>query len=117
MEIDDLQVILRSKSLQSIVIPKVESQKDIEFVCRMIDSVSSNPSSIKILASIESAKGLCNIKEIARSDERIDGLIFAAEDYAADLGLVRTEGRSEMMYARQKIVTVARANSLQRFVL
>ena len=41
-------------------------------------------SNIRMLASIESAMGLLNIREIATADPRIEGLVFAAEDYCAD---------------------------------
>ncbi len=54
-----------------------------------------------------------NIKEISNADPRMDALIFAAEDYCADTGLIRTSTRSEMMYARQAVVTAACAYGLQ----
>ena len=37
---DDLNIILRSKSLDAIVIPKVHSTKEIDFVCKMIEFVN-----------------------------------------------------------------------------
>ncbi|CAO3617485.1 unnamed protein product [Cunninghamella blakesleeana] len=114
-ELDDLNVILHSKRLQAIVIPKVQSAKDIHFVSRMIDSVAvdSQRERIKLIASVESALGIMNLKEISTADERVDALIFAAEDYCADLGLIRTSSRKEMLYARQAIVNAAGAYGLQ----
>ncbi|CAG8497650.1 8989_t:CDS:10 [Paraglomus occultum] len=115
LELDDLNVILRSTHLQAIVIPKVQSAKDIQFVSRMIDSVAKETTraSIRLIGSIESALGIMNLKEIATSDGRLDALIFAAEDYCADLGLTRTSSRKEFLYARQAIVTAACAYGLQ----
>ncbi|KAG9285931.1 hypothetical protein G9A89_013356 [Geosiphon pyriformis] len=115
LDLDDLNVVLRSKHLQAIVIPKVQTPKDIQFVSRMIDSVAidTTQSNIRLIASIESALGIMNIKEIAISDPRLDALIFAAEDYCADLGLIRTSSRKELAYARQVIVTAACAYDLQ----
>ncbi|EPB89877.1 hypothetical protein HMPREF1544_03260 [Mucor circinelloides 1006PhL] len=114
-ELDDLNVILHSKRLQAIVIPKVQSAKDIQFVSRMIDSVAveSQRERIRLIASIESALGMMNIKEIVTADPRLDALIFAAEDYCADLGLIRTKTREEMLFARQLIVNAAAAYGLQ----
>ncbi|KAI7889962.1 Pyruvate/Phosphoenolpyruvate kinase-like domain-containing protein [Mucor mucedo] len=114
-ELDDLNVILLSKRLQAIVIPKVQSAKDIQFVSRMIDSVAieSQRERIRLIASIESALGMMNIKEIVTADPRLDALIFAAEDYCADLGLVRSKSRREMLFARQLIVNAAAAYGLQ----
>ncbi|OBZ82215.1 Citrate lyase subunit beta-like protein, mitochondrial [Choanephora cucurbitarum] len=114
-ELDDLNVILHTKRLQAIVIPKVQSAKDIQFVSRMIDSVAveSQRERIRLIASVESALGMMNIKEIVTADPRLDAVIFAAEDYCADLGLVRTKTREEMLFARQWIVNAAAAYGLQ----
>ncbi|KAG2183217.1 hypothetical protein INT43_006221 [Umbelopsis isabellina] len=116
LELDDLNVVLHTKRLQAIVIPKVQSARDIQFVSRMIDSVAPESNSrpnIRLIASVESAMGIMNLREIATADPRLDALIFAAEDYCADLSLIRTPQRTEMLYARQKIVTTACAYGLQ----
>ncbi|KAF9172704.1 hypothetical protein BGX20_005068 [Mortierella sp. AD010] len=115
LEFDDLNVVLRSSRLQAIVIPKVQSAKDIQFVSQMVDSVapSITRKNVKILASIESALGVMNLKEIATADPRVDALVFAAEDYCADLGLTRTREGTEMLYGRSAIATAAHAYGLQ----
>nr|CAG8504032.1 1633_t:CDS:10 [Entrophospora candida] len=104
LELEDLNVVLRSKRLEGIVIPKVRSAKDVQFVSRMIDSIApdNTRSNIRLLASIESAMGIMNIKEI-----------FAAEDYCADLGMIRTPSCKELLLARQAIVVAASAYGLQ----
>lgn len=85
-----------------------------------------------MIASIESALGFMNIKEIVTADPRLDALIvsiffvlmnkhltyplfsqFAAEDYCADVGLTRTPSRKEMLFARQYLVNAAAAYGLQ----
>ncbi|KAL0084888.1 Pyruvate/Phosphoenolpyruvate kinase-like domain-containing protein [Phycomyces blakesleeanus] len=115
LELDDLNVILHSKRLQAIVIPKVQSAKDIQFVSRMIDSVAieSQRERIRLIALVESALGIMNIREIATADPRLDALIFASEDYCADVGITRTESRKELLFARQMLVTAATAYGLQ----
>ncbi|KAI8604423.1 Pyruvate/Phosphoenolpyruvate kinase-like domain-containing protein [Dissophora ornata] len=115
LEFDDLNVVLRSSRLQAIVIPKVQSAKDVQFVSQMVDSVapSITRKNVRIIASIESALGVMNLKEIATSDPRVDALVFAAEDYCADLGLTRTREGVEMLYGRSAIVTAAHAYGLQ----
>jgi citrate lyase subunit beta-like protein len=60
-----------------------------------------------LIACIETAKGLLNIRSITQSDPRISSLIFAAEDYCADTGIIRSTSRKELLYARQKLVTTA----------
>lgn len=42
----------------------------------------------------------------------MDGLIFAAEDYAADVGLQRSPSLTEMLLARQMLATAAAAFDL-----
>ncbi|KAH6575859.1 hypothetical protein BASA60_004798 [Batrachochytrium salamandrivorans] len=115
LEHDDLKTILRSANLQAIVIPKVHSAKDIHAISQIIDSTApvSVGSNVRILASIESALGILNIREIATADPRVDALIFAAEDYIADLEILRTPSRLEMVYARQAVTTTAHAYQLQ----
>ncbi|KAG0227372.1 hypothetical protein BGW41_003845 [Actinomortierella wolfii] len=115
LEFDDLNVVLRSSRLQAIVIPKVQSAKDIQFVSHMVDSVAPfiTRKNVRIIASIESALGVMNLKDIANADPRVDALVFAAEDYCADLGLTRTREGTEMLYARSAIVTAAHAYGLQ----
>ncbi|KAJ3406249.1 hypothetical protein HDV05_006113 [Chytridiales sp. JEL 0842] len=84
----------------------------------MIDTVGAGPRKerphqVKILASIESAIGLMNMREIITADKRVEGLVFAAEDYSASVGLIRTKSRLEMIFARQQIVTMAAAHDIQ----
>lgn len=44
----------------------------------------------------------------------IPGVVqFAAEDYCADTGIVRTKARTEMLFARSAVVNAAKAYGLQ----
>ncbi|KAJ1969846.1 hypothetical protein H4R34_006125 [Dimargaris verticillata] len=115
LEFDDLNVILQSKRLQTILIPKVESAKDIDFVAKLIDVVSptSTRGTLRLIASIESALAVVNLREIATASPRVDALLFAAEDFCADMGLHRTPGKSELLYGRSAVATAAHAFGLQ----
>ncbi|KCV68891.1 hypothetical protein H696_04309 [Fonticula alba] len=115
LELDDLNVVLRSNRLDALVVPKVETAQDIHFVSRCIDLIASDATKnrVRILAAIESAKGLLNLQSIAAADPRVDALIFASEDYCADVGCTRTPHGREMLFARSNIVTVAAAYGLQ----
>ena len=67
----------------------------------------------QIIALIESARAILNLREICTTaPSRLSGLIFAAEDFALDVGLERTPSLLEMLYARQSIVVAAVAHSL-----
>ncbi|KAJ2076500.1 hypothetical protein H4R24_005665 [Coemansia sp. RSA 988] len=111
LEDDDLHAALQTQRLDVLLIPKVESAADVQYVCRAIDRAGR--SSVRVIASIESARALVNIHNIAQADPRIDALLFAAEDYCADAGVVRTATRRELYHARAVVSTAAHAFRLQ----
>ncbi|KAI8324235.1 Phosphoenolpyruvate/pyruvate domain-containing protein [Martensiomyces pterosporus] len=115
LELDDLNVVLRSDKLNTILVPKVESPKDIHVVSHLIESIAPAETrpNIKIIAGIESALGLMNIRDIATANDRVDALLFAAEDYCSDTGITRTPSRKELYYARSVVATAAHAFKLQ----
>ncbi|SCZ88844.1 BZ3501_MvSof-1269-A2-R1_Chr10-2g02688 [Microbotryum saponariae] len=112
--LDDLQVVLKSSNLQGIVIPKVDTVKDVQVVDRCISEhgLEATKDRIKLVVSVESPLSLMNLKEIATCSNRIDALLFAAEDYCASSNIIRTESRQEMLFVRSQIVAVAKAFGL-----
>ncbi|PVV04710.1 hypothetical protein BB560_000778 [Smittium megazygosporum] len=115
LELDDLQVILQSKKLETILVPKVQTPTDIAFVSNMIDTLAPEETKhkIKIIAAIESALGIMNIREIATCNPRIDSLLFAAEDYCNDTEMTRTPSKIELYYARATVSNAAHAYGLE----
>ena len=115
---------LKAPTLDTIVVPKVNSASDLHFVTDVIrhtlpsrhpnpsNPVYSDPSPIKILALIESAKALSDLSSICKATPYLSGLIFAAEDFALDLSITRTPSLSEFLYARSAIATACRAHNL-----
>eukprot|EP01125_Pyxidicula_operculata_P010611 TRINITY_DN3492_c0_g1_i1.p1 TRINITY_DN3492_c0_g1~~TRINITY_DN3492_c0_g1_i1.p1 ORF type:complete len:304 (+),score=47.48 TRINITY_DN3492_c0_g1_i1:1-912(+) len=97
--------------LDAIVLPKVENSKQIENVHQFLLQHDVD-SRIKILAAVESAIGIVNLKEICTAP-RVEALIFASEDYCADIGATRTSEGTELLYARTALVTYAAAFNLQ----
>jgi len=111
---EDLEIVLGSANLDGIVIPKVNSAQDVLFVESMIEK-HAHPdikASLRVVASIESAKAIMDIREIASSSLRLDSLLFAAEDFCADTGIRRTADRRELYHARSAVVLAAKAYSL-----
>lgn len=108
----DLQTALDGGA-DGIVLPKVHSVAEVEVASGLIDEwerSAGHPSSLVIVAAIESAVGLVNAYPIA-SARRVVGLMFGAEDYALDLGLQDAAGGElrDFHYARSTIVVAARA--------
>ena len=105
--------------LDTIVIPKVNSSSDLKWATDFINHKRTfigpgepKPRPIRILALIESAKAISNLREICQTTADLDGLIFAAEDFALDLSLTRTPSLTEFLYARSAIATACRAHEL-----
>ena len=115
-EKDDLASALETKP-DSIVVPKVETAEQVKWVSEQIESFELsnklNIGSIHLLIGVETAKGILNLKKIAEADKRLEAIIFGGEDYAASIGAVRTKAATELLYARQAVVTACAANDLQ----
>ncbi|KAL2182680.1 beta subunit of citrate lyase [Thermothelomyces heterothallicus CBS 203.75] len=103
--IADIRAVASLPNLDAIVVPKVSGAADLALV------EDNRP--IAILALIESAKAVVDLREICTATPNLRGLIFAAEDFALDLSLRRTPHMHEMAYARSAIVTAARAFGLE----
>ena len=117
LALEDLNTVLKAPNLDAIVVPKVNSAKDLHFVTDVLRHAlpqrhADGGQPIKILALIESAEAIMNLNEICRASPYLSGLIFAAEDFALDLSLTRTPALTEFLYARSAIATAARAHNL-----
>ncbi len=116
LENDDLAATLGGRP-DGYVLPKVESAESIEWLCwRLTEAEQAHGwpiGSIRVLAIVETARGIVNLREIAHCDRRVAGLIFGAEDLAGDIGATRTRDGKEVFYARSALVTYAAAFDLQ----
>jgi citrate lyase beta subunit len=116
MEDADLEVVLPAKP-DTIVIPKVGDAAQVQWADERIRQLERDnglePGHTALIGMIESARGLLNLAAIAAASSRLQGLIFGAEDYAADVGAQRTPGGAEVLYARSAIVAVCAAFNLQ----
>lgn len=115
LERDDLDLTLLHQP-DGIVVPKVESVNHLEWLDAQLEAAELahgwELQSLRVLAIIESARGVINLKEIA-VHPRLDALIFGAEDYAASIGATRTKNGMEVLCARSQVVMHAKANDLQ----
>ncbi len=116
LEKNDLAAALATNP-DTIVVPKVETAEQVKWVSEHIEtyelSSKLNIGSVRLLIIVETAKGIMNLKEIAEADKRLEAIIFGGEDFAASIGAVRTKDATELLYARQAVVTSCAANDLQ----
>ena len=115
-ETDDLAAALEARP-DTIVVPKMESAEQLEWVCGEIESYELSNGlpvgGIRLLAGLETAKGVLNLKKIARANKRLEALIFGGEDFAASIGATRSPEATELLYARQAVVTTCAAYEIQ----
>jgi len=81
---DIVDVAQRCPRLDLVLLPKAGGARDIEFVetlLRGIESDVGRKDPIGIEALIETALGLANVEEIARSSQRLEALIFGVGDF------------------------------------
>lgn len=110
----DLEAVILP-GLEGICLTKVLRPADVHEVASWIETIEKKRGlevgKIRILAAVESARGLMNAVSIADSSPRIIGLMFGAEDYALDLGLGarREKEAAELLFARSTIVNAAAA--------
>ncbi len=115
LEIEDIEAVLPYHP-DGIVVPKIEALEQINGVSERIEAAELSHgwlvNSIRMLVGVETAMGILNLKEIA-GHPRLDGIIFGGEDFAADLGAIRTPEAWEIFYGRSAVVTACAAYGLQ----
>lgn len=81
---DIVEVAQSSPRLDLILLPKAGGARDIEFVETLLTGIEAEigrTEPIGIEALIETALGLANVEEIARSSGRLEALIFGVGDF------------------------------------
>lgn len=114
--IDDLNSLIDKAGLPitTLILPKVESPDEVKQVSNLISSTN-----IKLQLQIESARGLAEVQEIAKSSNYIEALIFGPGDFMASLGSRLSHigenpaGIDLYTYPLMAILTAARAYGLK----
>ena len=114
----DLPAVIRP-GLDGLTLTKVNCPEDVLRVSAVLDEREEQAGlqrgSVRLLATIESARGLIQAAAIAASSPRLAGLMFGAEDFAMDLGMfnVRQGEAGDFLYARSALVVAAASEGLQ----
>ncbi len=98
-------------------LPKVESAQMMLDLVKVIEEAEAKfgVSGTKVMAAIESARGVMKALEIAESTDRMIGLALSAEDYTTDMKTHRYPDGAELEFARNMILHAARAASIAAF--
>ena len=110
--VTDLEAMVRAQP-DVIRLPKTETAQDVTDceteIARIEREIGLPEGKTKMMAAIESAKGVLNAYDIARSSSRLIGIALGAEDYVTDLRTTRSPEGIELLFARSMIVNAARA--------
>ncbi|OYT16158.1 MAG: citrate lyase ACP [Bacteroidetes bacterium 4572_77] len=113
--LEDLKYIIPHHA-NLILVPKVEEAQDLILVQERIDEIKAQHNithPIWLMPIIESAKGVINAYDIARSTDSVSSMAIGLEDYTADLGVRRTQEAQESNFARNMVVTASVAAGIQ----
>lgn len=99
-----------------ILIPKVEIPEQVSEVAGRIEAICKRRKLVApmwLMPILESALGIENALAIATASDRVVALTIGLEDYTADLGVTKTHGGAESLYARMRVVNAAHAAHVQ----
>jgi citrate lyase subunit beta/citryl-CoA lyase len=113
---EDVTSVVTS-GLNGIVIPKANRADDIQMIDRLLDSLEKQKriekGSIHIVPLIETALGVKNAFEIAKSSERIKQMAFGSIDYTLDINAQLTKEGTEILFARSQLIIASRVAEIE----
>jgi citrate lyase subunit beta/citryl-CoA lyase len=89
-----------SDRIDAVVVPKTESEQDVE-------RVAAAAPSRRVIPLLETARGIVSASAIVGANAEIPALLFGAEDLTAELGIPRTLAGDEILFARSQVVLAA----------
>ena len=121
---EDLEVVLGGDHLPATLhLPKVRDSHQLEDLWRLTERlVGRDRGPLGLIMFIETADSLLSVDSLCRSAWQLAtsspvlcpvALVFGSDDFAADIGATRSKASTELMMARQMVVTAAKAHKLQ----
>lgn len=113
--LEDLDYIV-PHHVHLVLIPKCENSRQVKEVDERIQAIlkqANQTREIFLMPIIESCLGVENAFEMACSSERVVAMAIGLEDFTADLGVARTTGGEESLYARSRVVNACKAAGIQ----
>lgn len=108
---EDLEAAVRARP-DAIRLPKVECAQEVKYIDRRITEIEQTAGiqvgKTEVWCGIESVLGAVNAREIACASKRVAALALGAEDYAANLGALRSKHGDEIFYARMQVLQACR---------
>ncbi|XP_035867305.1 citramalyl-CoA lyase, mitochondrial isoform X4 [Phyllostomus discolor] len=122
---EDLETLLQSQVLpSSLMLPKVEGPEEIQWFSDKFSFYLKGrklEQPVNLIPFVETAMGLLNFKAVCEEAVKtgpqvglfLDAVVFGGEDFRASIGATSSKETQDILYARQKIIVVAKAFGLQ----
>lgn len=109
----DISVVMQAQP-DALMIPKAEDPAAVARLSQELaeeeSRVGLHPGATRFLLIVETARGVLRALDVATAaGPRLSGVLFGAEDLAADVGLVRTRDSVEVLVARTQVALTAAA--------
>jgi len=102
--LDLLAITSWSHKPDLVMLPKIESARDIEVAASVLDGGCAH---VGLMAIVETARGLQNVASIAGASPRLKALVFGSADFSCSIN--SSMDWDVLAHARAQIVTAARA--------
>jgi citrate lyase subunit beta/citryl-CoA lyase len=114
---DDVDAVV-CEHLDALMVPKVERPETLAELDRQLERLERerglDAGHVRVLALIETARGLVRCEEIAlAAPARLLTLVFGLGDFSVDIGVDLTPDATEILYGRSRVVVAARAARLR----
>lgn len=107
----DLDMLMDAK-IHGLVVPMADV-KQLRSIDARLASHDRKGRALEIYPLVETASGVMHVNEIIESSSYIKGIIFGAEDYSADMEIVRTSQGDEIQFARAQISNVCKMHKIE----
>jgi citrate lyase subunit beta / citryl-CoA lyase len=118
----DLQAVVQP-NLDCLVLPKVDDPSVLagvdEGLCELEESRGMAPGEIRLVVTLETARGVDRIEEILSSGppaDRLAAVLFGSVDFVLDTGIEPGPDELELLYPRGKIVLAARSAGVRHIL-
>lgn len=105
---------VKEYGFDGVVLPKVDGVHDLKRYMVIRDKLGL-PSDFKVVLGIESGLGVIHIEDILSTPCGAVAVYFGGDDYASNVGMVRSESNFENQYPRSRVALHCRMHKLSVF--